>query len=278
VRVRSLFVCISLFALLILFHGFAAIARAQEPGPKVAVSPVAPPKTSTTPEVQDLGDGHYRVGVVEIDKAGGTFRAPGHVIRDASPLEFLAVSRGGQKAYESLLEIDATAFEFNLACILIGLDSDKAQAARYHFDPNPAQGDAVEVFVEWQSDGGVKRVDAAELLVAGEKKLAPSSWVYTGSTFTPSGEYLAHLDGTLIGFVHDPASVIEHRVGFIGNFGSVEVDKALAPAVDTQITLIVERKETSRGNESGSRSQSPGRESKVGEVEGTSGRPKVEVE
>jgi hypothetical protein len=278
VRVRSLFVCIFLFALLILFHGFAAIARAQEPGPKVVVPPGAPPKVSTKPEVQDLGDGRYRVGVVEVDKAGGTFRAPGHVIRDASPLEFLAISRGGNKAYESLLEIDATAFEFNLACILIGLNSDKAEAARFHFDPNPTQGDAVEVFVEWQSDGGVKRVDAAELLVAGEKKLAPSSWVYTGSTFTPSGDYLAHLDGTLIGFVHDPASVIEHRTGFIGSFGSIEVDKASAPAVDTQITLIVERKATSPGDESDSRPQPPGRGSKAGEVEGTSGRGKVEVE
>lgn len=274
-RVCGLFVCIFLFALLVLFHGFAAIARAQEAGPDVAVSPAAPSKASQQPEIQDLGDGHYRVGLVEIDKAGGTFRAPGRIIRDAPPLEFLAVTNGGQKAYESLLEIDATAFEFNLACILIGLDSDKAKVARYHFDPNPTEGDAVEVFVEWQSDGGVKRVDAADLLVVEEKKLAPSSWVYTGSTFTPSGEYLAQLDGTLIGFVHDPASVIEHRTGFIGSFGLIEVDKAVTPAVDTRITLIVKRKAASRGDERDPRPQQPGRGSKVGEVEGTS---KVVVE
>jgi hypothetical protein len=177
-----------------------------------------------------------------------------------------------------LLEIDATAFEFNLACILIGLDRDNAKAARYHFDPNPAQGDAVEVFVEWQSDGGVKRVDAAELLVVEKKNLAPSSWVYTGSAFTPSGDYLAHLDGTLIGFVHDPASVIEHRTGFVGSFGSIEVDEALTLPVDTRITLIVERKATSGGDESDPQPQPPDRGSKVGKVEGASGRSHFEVE
>ena len=94
-RVRSVFACIFPLALLVLFEGSAAIARAQEPGPGgpgVAASPASPPeelKAPKEPEIRDLGDGRYRVGLLEIDKAGGTFRAPGRVLRDAPPLEFL---------------------------------------------------------------------------------------------------------------------------------------------------------------------------------------------
>ena len=36
------------------------------------------------------------------------------------------VTQGGHKAYEALLEVNADAFQFNLACILIGLDASLA--------------------------------------------------------------------------------------------------------------------------------------------------------
>ena len=37
--------------------------------------------------------------------------------------------------------------------------------------------------------------------------------MYTGSKFSADGHCMAHYDGTLIGFVHDPASIIEHVEG-----------------------------------------------------------------
>jgi hypothetical protein len=93
------------------------------------------------PEIVDLGNGRYRVGPVEVDKAQGP-TVPGHVLRSEPPLEFLAVAKGGRKGYEAMIELDATAFEF-IACILIGLDGEHATGRpTYHFDPQPSTATA----------------------------------------------------------------------------------------------------------------------------------------
>ena len=69
--------------------------------------------------------------------------------RERQLLEYLAVKKGAYKSYEGAIELDTTATEFNLACILIGLDRDKATLPRSHFDPAPVMGDPVDVHVEW---------------------------------------------------------------------------------------------------------------------------------
>lgn len=194
------------------------------------------------PKVVDLGNGKYRIGAIHIDKTRQHFEVAATILRDSPPLEFLAISKGGFKAYESLIEVDANAYEFNLACILMGLDAEKAKAPKYHFDPAPAEGEPVDVFVEWTREGKTTRVDASELLAIGSQTLPPAEWVYTGSLFTADNQFLAHMDGTLIGFVHDPASIIEHRSGFLGSFESVAVNPKLLLKVGTQVKLIVARR------------------------------------
>ena len=238
-KVGIVLVCSCMLVFAAFVGALAPVAQAQVPeAPRAAASPA-----QAQPKVQSLGNERYRIGLVEIDKAQGVMRVPGRVLRVESPLEFLVVTTGGFKSYESLLEVGATAYEFNLGCILIGLDSEKSKPSRFHFDPEPVSGSPVGVFVEWEADGKTRRVDAAELLVAKDVKLTNASWIYTGSIFTPDGEYMAHLDGTLVGFVHDPASVIEHRTGFLDNYGEISVDPALMPAVDTRITLVLESKQ-----------------------------------
>lgn len=206
--------------------------------------PPGPPSRPQNPQpiVQDLGNQHYRIGAIELDKAQGSFTVPGVVIRLNPPLEFLAVAKGGMKNYESLLELDANAFEFNLACILIGLDSQKAKLPRFHFDPEPTQGDRVEVRIGWQAEGKTVEVNAAELFKEGDKPVTSQDWVYTGSGFLPDGRYLAALTGSLLSFVHDPESVIQHRQGIgLNHYGSVSVNSAVAPPVGTRISLTVRR-------------------------------------
>jgi hypothetical protein len=216
-----------------------AEALAQSPGGSGERPPATP--VALQPKVQDLGKGRYRIGLIEVDKVARRIRIPGAVLRREPPLEFFAVATGGFKDYESLLELGATAYEINLACILVGLDSDKADAAQHHFDPKPVEGDPVEIWVEWEQEGKTTRVEAAELIQMGEEMLPRGEWVYTGSVFTPDGQYLAHLDGVVVGFVHDPSSIIEHRTGFgLGNFGAVTANQELLPPVKSRVTLIVE--------------------------------------
>lgn len=230
----------------------SAVPSASQPTPappKIAASP-APPK------VEDLGHQRYRLGAIELDKRAGKFTVPATILRREPPLEFLAIMKGGYKAYESLISVDATAVEFNLACILIGLDASLAKPSRYHFDPQPALGDPVEVRVALPVHGKTSWVDAARLIKLGDQTLAEHGWRYTGSVVTPAGQYLAQNDGTLIGFVHDPATIIEHQTGILGKFGLVTANPDLVPAVGTRIMLSVERP-AARGGANGKRVLEP---------------------
>jgi hypothetical protein len=211
----------------------------------VSVSVMAQPaERPPAPAVQDLGDQRYRIGEIEIDKAAGVFRVPGQVLRDTPPLEFLVVTKGGHKAYESLLEVNADAFQFNLACILIGLDQSKATPVEQRDFSQPASGDPVELTVSWTQGDKTITVNGAEMLAIGKpaQKVDSHDWVYTGSSMLAEGHYLADLAGTLVGFVHRGESIIEHRVGIgLGNYGSVAVDQTVTPPVGSPIELTVRR-------------------------------------
>ena len=66
-------------------------------------------------------------------------------------------------------------------------------------------------------------------------------WVYVGSYQSDGNQFAADLTGTLIGFVHDPNTIIDARVGLgIGAYGSVNGNEKLLPAVGSPIQLTVQ--------------------------------------
>lgn len=194
------------------------------------------------PVVQELGEERFQIGDIVVDKARGEFTVPGRVLRADPPLEYIAVTVGGAKAYESLLELTVTGTEFNLACILVGLDNAGITLPRYQFDPEPTQGQAVTITASWQTDAGPMEAPI-EMLLSLEGEAGPASdWQYLGSFQQggPYGGFAADLMGTLIGFVHDPASVIEHRLGLgMGNYGAVGGNMALLPPEGSAISLTI---------------------------------------
>jgi hypothetical protein len=172
------------------------------------------------------------------------------VLRLDPPLEYVAVAKGGVKAYESLLELDTDGTHFNLACILIGLDAEKARRPGFQFDPAPAEGDPVAVHLGWAAESGAQRWSLAQVLTMAPRPAAVTlpevratdEWVYTGSFFARDGSYMAERVGSLISFIHDPAAVIDHRTGLgIGQYGALMGRKDLPWAVGTRVTLTVER-------------------------------------
>ena len=165
-------------------------------------------------------------------------------VNSASTLEFIANTKNGFKAYESAIELDTDGLTFNLAMILIGLDKAHSTPSRFHFDPAEPAGDAVEIWVEWKNGGTARKIRAENLLWDKEKKsgFSRGRWVYTGSMVLDDGRYMADLDGVLIGFVHDPASIIEWSAqDGVGRFGFVEIDPALGLEPETPITVTVKR-------------------------------------
>jgi hypothetical protein len=195
-------------------------------------------------ELKALGGDRYQIGRIVVDKRAGRFVVPGrvHVVR--RPLEYLATAPRGMKGYETLLELDASGSEFNLACILLGLERDPKQAPFQQFSQAPLVGPRVNLSIAWSENERRRQVPAAEALLNPEAGVNPESveWVYTGSkTVQPDGRFAADATGTLVGFVHDSNTIIEsvHGIG-IGRYGSVSGNVALLPPAGSPVELIVE--------------------------------------
>ena len=191
--------------------------------------------------VEKLGPNLLRIGNVRVDLARKEVSVAG-TINDVPVLEFIANTKGGFKNYESAVEAETNAIDFNLGLILIGLDPERAVVPRFHFDPIPPEGDPVEVWVKWSENGRERRVPAEELVYdSGSKQTLPkAAWVYTGSRFLPnSTAFVADQDGVLIGFVHTPAPLIENANTVPGPYGAIQLNPGLNLAPGTPVTLTV---------------------------------------
>jgi hypothetical protein len=225
-------------------HPGAASAAGQQGPPQKPRTMLpfgaVPPPTSAAP-VEKLGDNLLRIGSVRVDLANKEVSVAG-TINDVPILEFIANTKGGFKNYESAIEAETNAIDFNTALILIGLDRSRSVPPKFHFDPTPPQGDPVEVWVTWVDEGKERRVPAEELVYdSGSKKALPkAAWVYTGSRFLPeSNAFVADVDGVLIGFVHTPAPLIENANAVPGPYGALKINPMLNLKPGTLVTLTV---------------------------------------
>ena len=211
--------------LTLLFAFFATFAAADEPA------------------IEELGDERYRIGSIVVDKAAGEFTVPGRLVNVNETLEYVAVVTDGVKNYESLLELETSAVEFKLACILIGLDDASAVKPRYQFDEREVEGPPVAMTLAWQDGDDERRVPVADALLSGDEVFGRHDWVYIGSTLDPDGNFMAAMDGSLIGFVHDPVAIIEHRQGGgIGSYGLITGNPEMLPRAGSRISLTVARR------------------------------------
>lgn len=217
----------------------AAVAAAM---PGLAEAQIPPPVVGA---LESLGDERYRLGRIQVDKRARRFTLPGRVLVSERPLEYLATTPGGMKAYEALLEFETSGTEFNLACILIGLEPDtQAVPPKLYRKVPRLAGPRVALTMAWrQADGTLRRVPAAQALLNADAGVDPAGveWVYTGAPAPESqGRFAPDITGTLIGFVHDANTIIESVAPIgLGAYGSVR-GHAMLPPVATPIELTVE--------------------------------------
>jgi len=215
-----------------------AIALAQPPQlPPPAVVPVP------APAIERLGANLFRIGHITVNSAAREVTVAG-TVNNVVTLEFVANTTGGMKAYESALTLDTTGVAFNTALILIGLNRSHARVPTKHFDPDTPEGDPVEIWIDVPAASGRPAVRLApeQLLLdkTNRRELEKGNWVYTGSTVFPHGEYLADLDGVLIGFVHSPAPVIENPRGIgVRRYGEIVLNPSLGLTAGQSVTLTV---------------------------------------
>ena len=217
------------------------IAAAAQAGP-AGQKPADPAAPQPQAKVERLGPNLVRLGTINVNTATKELMVAGTVNPDVRTLEFIANARDGVKAYETAVTLDTDAITFNAALLLIGLDRSRSKnIPTAHFDKATPIGDTVEITIECPKKE-CQRMPAERLMFDQESKTtaATGSWVYTGSSFLSDGRYLAQVDGALIGFVHDPASVIEYAAGAgLNKYGSIVMNPNLGLAAGTAITLTV---------------------------------------
>lgn len=192
--------------------------------------------------IEKIGPNLYRLGSVRVDTANREVSVSGKINPNVSTLEFVANTREGWRAYESAVTVDTNAITFNAALVLIGLDGSHAKGVpKFHFDPAALAGDVVTITLECPG-GECQRMPAERIMFDKTKNEAVSGgrWIYTGSSFLPDGRYQADLGAVLIGFVHDPATIIEYSVGAgLGRYGQIVVNPNVGLVPDTAITMTV---------------------------------------
>ena len=212
--------------------------------PLVSAQTSAQTNAPVAPQLKALGGARYQVGGIIVDKVARRFTVPGRVRALGKPLEYLATSPGGRKAYEALLELGASGTELNLACILIGLERDAGVPPWKPLGQASQVGQRVKLSLAWTESGQRRRVSAAEALLDAEARSGAEAveWAYTGSFTSKDGSQLAaDVTGTLISFVkRDPTGIIEAVSDIsLGPYGSVR-GSSLLPPEESAIELIVE--------------------------------------
>jgi hypothetical protein len=204
-----------------------------------APPPPPPGKPPAASQVEKLGPNKFRIGNVSIDTEKKEVSVRG-VSLEVTALEFIAVPKNGFKAYESALEVDTNAINFNLGLLLIGLDDSRTVR-----NPGiaPPKGDPVEIWVEWEDAGRPRKVRAEELVYNIETKetMSVGPWVYTGSMFDAANNaFLADIEGSLIGFVQTVGPLIDNpRPLKSVNYGSVRMNPNLNLKPGTGVVLTV---------------------------------------
>jgi hypothetical protein len=212
------------------------------------VPPIQPPPSLRSPQpppsapdpVEKLGKGLFRLGSVRVDTNRKEVSVPG-TINDVSVLEFLANTKGGFKNYESAIEAETSALTFNVALLLIGLDTTGVVQPPVDRGPVAPRGQELDVLVEWDEDGKARVVPAEELvtIVPENRTLARAAWIYTGSILDPNRKVLyADLDGVLIGFMHTRSSVIDHGATLEKTYGAYRLNTRLIKP-GTKVNLVV---------------------------------------
>jgi hypothetical protein len=221
------------------FSGVLIAEQQQGQIAPVRREPFLGPAPAPSP-VERLGADQVKIGDILVDTAKKEFSVRG-VVNDVPFLEFLANTKGGWKSYESALELETNAVNFNVACLLIGLDPAGAVTARQQFDDRPPQGHPVELFVEWDEGGKRRRVRAEQLIYnrATKQTLPDGPWAYTGSTFLDGNRYMAESEGVLVGFMHTPAPIIESPRAFIGSWGDSVINPTLNLKPGSSVTLVL---------------------------------------
>lgn len=227
----------ALFAALALaFHLLAAPCFAADdptaPPPPSASAPAAPatPEAAAsaapaqTPPAGAPAAGEARIiryPGIEVDLGKREIRIEATVSEELNwgePLLEFALMNGREKGYETLFITDSNPAQIHLGMILLGLRPAPLpkkmidQPGRPEKFP-PAMPPLIEVFVRWQTDGGLKTAPLEDLLVQRKDRARPKGllFAFTGSQmvdYEGKPTLAAALSGYIVTVLYNPVSIL----------------------------------------------------------------------
>ena len=145
------------------------------------------------PEVEDLGGGKYKLGLVTFDENTRRISFPAQLNQDEGILEYAIVHENG-KIHESLLSTKTSAFHLNVALKLLHyqsspelfpiLDENYESTGKFPEVPEAQKtASRLQVLVSWELDGKKEELSLNDLIyhVGNESAMEPAPWIYQGS-------------------------------------------------------------------------------------------------
>ena len=122
----------------------------------------------------------------------------------------------------------------------------------------------VKIEVEWKEEDKTKRVNLTKMLRKRsdeledpkdeKKKTIKDAWIFSGSFIhfneeTDTRTYAANFSGIIVGIWPDRSTVIQYGIEngnpYEGKNLGIEIDETQVPKVDTKVTLILSKSESS---------------------------------
>ncbi|MCC6442978.1 MAG: hypothetical protein IT210_05905 [Armatimonadetes bacterium] len=177
--------------------------------------------------VWKIADGVYRIGKVRVDQNKGHLWIPAKAHMDSGLVEYLACGPEG-KLHESVLKVEARPIHLQVGLLLLNLKPGRNLS--FQGDPTIPTGSPVEIWAEWKTPSGKKRIRAEEWLRNRVTRRAVPAvrWVFTGSRFIDN-KFAAEGEQSLISVCHDPDAIIDIPLEEAGKPKGKNVEPAPSP-------------------------------------------------
>jgi hypothetical protein len=168
-----------------------------------------------------------------------------------APLEFFCVLVGTNE-HESVLRTAAKPSNIHLALLMLGLEPGSpvrfSEAAQKWLPPH---GPPLKITAEFQKDGKLVRIPATSLMrsIKTKEPMPQHPFIFAGSQLGPDGTYAADITGYVVSIVNFDLSLIDvpELASNANETLEWQVNKDLAPAPGSAVTMIIEPMANSGG-------------------------------
>ena len=260
------FICLSTL-LMSIFCLFPSIGypASQITKNQIPASQITENRTEKKSSIQQIGPDEYRVGGLTLNKSRKEIYIPGSVNMRSGLVEYLACQAVIGKLHESVLQLEAKPSDVQIALLLLGFKSKNNLG--FQGDSTIPEGDHLEIWVEWESQGNRESQGKGELQQKGEsqkkvkekvraeelifdktkgKAMDRTLWAYTGSQVI-DGKFMADVDGSIIATFRDPLAIINNPLPNGADDTISICNEKLLPPQGTKVLLTI--KGTDKGTE-----------------------------